>query len=144
MSPRQFIPVSWAAGRWPTLALVLNLLAQAGVHAQAPGAGVHIKPPPAPGYTPFHLLIDCSPHGGPIPVFYLDGQRLDSIAGTKVNPSDIQGISLLTSDKAYVARLLGPEEGRRGVVFITTKAGQHTRAVHAFNQRLIRLSRRQP
>jgi hypothetical protein len=82
----------------------------------------------------------CSPsRTGPGPVFYLDGQRHDSIAFATLNPDAVASVEVpKTGD---IARQLGPDEGQRGVIFITTKAGQHTRQVRAFNRRLARLGR---
>lgn len=68
-------------------------------------------------------------------------QRLDSAAVIKLIPADIESIFVL---KDFDARLLGPDEGRRGVLFVLTKAGQHKPAVRALQRRLEQLRRRQP
>ena len=77
-----------------------------------------------------------------VSVIYLDGQRRDSTILAKINPATIASIDAL-KDSA-IARQLGPDEARLGVVFITTKAGQHTHRVRAFNKRLARLKLAQP
>ena len=116
------------------------LLAPAVALAQNTPSGVHIEVPPTPD-TPntAHFYINETPHLGPAPVFYIDGQRRDSTALSALNPNDIESISVL---KGFNANQLGSNEGKRGVLLIVTKAGQHTRAVHAFNRRLKRLARR--
>lgn len=85
------------------------------------------------------VCLDC-PAKGPKPVFYVDGVRLDSAALRRLNPGDVASVEVLKgAQAAQVAQALGPGEARRGVVVITTKAGEHGRAGRRFRRRLRRL-----
>ena len=113
------------------------------VRAQTPGSGLHIQEAPTsflPGPPVKRVTLDGPRNTGPLAVIYLDGQRRDSTALGSLNPNDIASVSVV---KAATARLLGPDEARLGVLIITTKAGQHTRAVRAFTKRLAKLARTQ-
>ena len=138
----RFISASWVIGRWLALAAVLSLAAPADARAQAPaGANVLIGAASA-GYSPAtHIVINDAPYRGPSPIYYVDGRRLDPLALGTINPNDMESVNILKNAEAFK---LGSDEGRLGVILIVTKAGQHTRAVRAFNRRLERLSRRQP
>jgi hypothetical protein len=108
----------------------------------APASGVQIQPAPAPTASSTHIILDGPRHKGPLAVFYLDGQRRDSTRLSRLNPDDIASIDVLKD--GALARQLGPDEARLGVIFITTKAGQHTHRVRAFNKRLVRLQQAEP
>jgi hypothetical protein len=74
-------------------------------------------------------------------VIYLDGQRAGASVMSKLSPDTIASVSVLKDGD--IARQLGPDEARLGVLFITTKTGQRTHRVRAFNRRLARLRRAQ-
>ena len=119
------------------LALLAGLSLPVAARAQGPaGSGVSVQTAPSAAGT--RITFDGPPHRGPLPVLYLDGQRRDSTVFATLNPNDIARVEVT---KTAIARQLGPEEARRGVLFITTKAGQHTHRVRAFNRRLARLGR---
>lgn len=120
------------------LALLAGLGLPAAVRAQAP-AGPGLPSQPAASAAGTRITLDRPRRPGPGPVFYLDGHRCDSTAFATLNPSDIASIEGPKS--GLVARRLGPDEAQWGVIFITTKAGQHTRRVRAFRRRLDRLAR---
>jgi outer membrane receptor protein involved in Fe transport len=120
------------------LALLAGLGLPAWARAQAPaGPGVSIQA--ATSAADVRITLDGLPHKGPLAVLYLDGQRRDSTVFATLNPNAIASVEVLKT--GTIARQLGPDEARRGIIFITTKAGQHTRRVRAFNRRLARLGR---
>lgn len=99
---------------------------------------------PAPRSTTIHL-DDSGHHTGSLPVLYVDGQRRDSTAFASLNPHDIARVEVMKGDAAgRVSSGLGPDEAQRGVLFVTTKAGEHSPAVGAFNQRLSELAEAAP
>lgn len=69
---------------------------------------------------------------GPAPVYYVDGQRLDSTRISTLNPNDIEFVNVL---KGEAARQLAGTESARGVVLITTKANEKSPEVLAFNKK---------
>ncbi len=95
--------------------------------------GLRIQQAPANSPPGPRITLDGPRPKGPLAVIYLDGQRRDSTALGDLNPDDIAAISILKPD---VARQLGPDEARLGVLVVTTKAGARTHSVRAFNQRL--------
>ena len=93
---------------------------------------------PDPQVSPLVIRIDDSvrPHwfkNGP--VYYLDGEQLDTAAIPQLNPDDITSIAVLRDEAAeHVAKGLKPTEAARGVLFITTKAGERKRRVRRLQQ----------
>jgi len=119
------------------LALLAALSLPVAARAQGPaGSGVSVQTAPSAGTR---ITLDGPSRTGPGPVFYLDGQRCDSLPLATLNPGDVASVEVPKT--GAIARQLGPNEAQRGVIFITTKAGQHTRRVRAFNRRLARLGR---
>lgn len=120
-------------------ASLVFLLGPAAAHSQALDTvrGLQIQKASA-GISPSpRVTLDGPRPKGPSSVIYLDGHRRDSTTLAKLHPDDIATISVL---KANVARRLGPAEAQRGVIIITTKTGQHTHAVRAFDKRLRKLT----
>jgi hypothetical protein len=123
---------------WIGAATFALLLGPAAAHAQMLDSmrGLHIQKA-SEGISPGpRSTLDGPRPKGPSSVIYLDGQRRDSTTLARLSPDDIATVSVL---KADVARRLGPAEAQRGVIIITTKAGEHTRAVRAFDKRLNKL-----
>ena len=123
--------------------VVAGVLLPAGARAQALDTvrGLH-RQQANEGTSPSpRITLDGPRPKSPLAVIYLDGQRRDSTVLMRLNPNDIATVSVVKSD---LARWLGPEEARRGVLFITTKAGEHTHAVRAFNRRLDKLGQAHP
>jgi len=119
------------------LALLAGLGLPATARAQAPARpGLPSQPAPSAGTR---ITLDGPSRTGPGPIFYLNGQRCDSLPLITLNPGDIASVEVPKT--GAIARQLGPDEAQRGVIFITTKAGQHTRRVRAFRRRLARLER---
>ncbi|WP_305018371.1 TonB-dependent receptor plug domain-containing protein [Hymenobacter cheonanensis] len=104
----------------------------------APATGLTIQDSAKAWPNSRRITLDGPRPSGLRSVIYLDGRRLDSTRLASLNPGDIASIEVL---KAPVARQLGPDEARLGVLAITTKAGQHGRAVRRFGRRLARLKR---
>ncbi|WP_223652901.1 TonB-dependent receptor [Hymenobacter psoromatis] len=138
---RQLIFAGGVGKRCLMLVVGLSLAAAGAASAQVQGAGVRISEPPVSDAKSVHIMLDGPPQKYPPPAYYVDGQRFDSTALGIINPNDIESIDILKGAKALQ---LAPDGGQWGVVIITTKAGQHTRAVRAFNRRLKQLSRRKP
>ncbi|GAA4502230.1 hypothetical protein GCM10023172_25300 [Hymenobacter ginsengisoli] len=114
------------------------MLQPAGVRAQTPTvSGLQIQPAPPPSAGGLRITLDGPRPKSSLSVIYLDGQRADTIALAKLNPDDIASVSVLKD--GAIARQLGPDETRLGVLFITSKANEHSHRVRAFNRRLARL-----
>jgi hypothetical protein len=142
MFRRYFSAVLWLTQRPFTGLLLVGLLGAAEAGAQvAPTTGLIIGEV-GKGITPNPpITLDGPRYHGPGAVVYIDGKRQnDSILGT-LNPNDIASVGVL-KDGSF-AQQMGPDEARLGVLFVTTKAGEHTHQVRAFNRRLVRLRRAQ-
>lgn len=66
-------------------------------------------------------IILRNPTGGPIPLYIIDGERIDAAKFATIKPEDIESINVLKNESATT--LYGPE-GKNGVIQIITKAGK--------------------
>lgn len=117
------------------------LLGSAAAHAQTPGTahGLQIMPLGS-GVTPNPpIRLYCGPYkrSGPAAPVYVNGQLIDDAALAHINPDDIAAIRVVSAPNA---RKLHPDAVQAGALIITTKAGEHTHAVRAFNRRLARMA----
>ncbi|TVT41208.1 M56 family metallopeptidase [Hymenobacter setariae] len=94
------------------------------------------------GYTgtyaqaPATIVLDGPPAKGPIPIYYIDGKRIEPLTTAPLaglNPDDIRSINVLKGEQA---QQFDPVASKRGLIFITTRAGAATPEVIAFNNRV--------
>jgi len=118
-SPRQL-------GRYLLAApLVVALaLGHAGARAQTAAA---IAPP-----APLRVVLDAPRITGPVPAYFMNGQRLDPLDLSKIEPNDIASINVLGGDAALA---LAPD-AMGGVILITTKGHEQAPVVLALNEQV--------
>lgn len=121
-------------------AATLALLGSTAARAQAPDTvrGLQIQRI-GEGISPnLPISMYCGPYrrSGPSALVYINGQLSNDSALARLNPDDVAAIMVL---KESDTRKLNPDTVQAGSLLITTKAGEHTHAVRAFNRRLAKM-----
>ncbi|WP_380266438.1 M56 family metallopeptidase [Hymenobacter caeli] len=88
-----------------------------------------------PAVTPAAPL-QAKPAGPKKPIYYVDGKLVGSEPNNAVKPTDIASIDVLKGAQAN--DFLGSSSGADGVILITTKTGEHSPEVMAFNAKVQR------
>ena len=74
---------------------------------------------------------------GPAPLYYLDGQTITEAQFRALKPTEIASIQVL---KGEAARQMAGDNGRDGILVITTEANKSSAAILEFNQRVQRFA----